>query len=67
MSVSTVILGLLIAYAAAGLLAAIAFVTFGVVHVLPQPAPVSIPARILLIPAAAAMWPYVLARWLKAR
>jgi hypothetical protein len=24
-------------------------------------------ARLLLIPGAAALWPYVLARWLKAR
>jgi hypothetical protein len=67
MSLSTVILGVLIAYVAAGLITALAFVTFGVVRVLPQPAPVSIPARILLMPAAAALWPYVLARWLKAR
>jgi hypothetical protein len=58
---------LLIAYAAVGLLTALAFVTFGVVRVLPQPAPVTIPARILLIPAAAALWPYVLIRWLKSR
>jgi hypothetical protein len=67
MSVSSFILGLLVAYAAAGLVTALAFVTFGVVRVLPQPAPVTIPARILLIPAAAALWPYVLARWLRSR
>jgi hypothetical protein len=60
-------LGALIAYAAAGLATALVFVTFGVVRVLPKPAPVSIPARILLIPAAAALWPYVLCRWLKSR
>jgi hypothetical protein len=30
---------------------------------LPHPAPVSIGARILLVPAAAALWPYVLYRW----
>jgi hypothetical protein len=67
MTLSTFMLGALIAYAAAGLATALAFVTFGVVRVLPNPAPVSIPARILLIPAAAALWPYVLCRWLKTR
>jgi hypothetical protein len=67
MNLPTVILGLLIAYAAGGLLTALAFVTFGVMRVLPNPAPVSIPARILLIPGAAALWPYVLTRWLRSR
>jgi hypothetical protein len=67
MTLSTFMFGALIAYAAAGLATALAFVTFGVVRMLPVPAPVSIPARILLIPAAAALWPYVLCRWLKSR
>jgi hypothetical protein len=67
MSLSTLMLGALIVYAAAGLATALAFVTFGVVRVLPNPAPVSIPARIVLIPATAALWPYVLCRWLKSR
>jgi hypothetical protein len=67
MTLSTLMLGALIGYAAAGLATALAFVTFGVVRVLPVPVPVSIPARILLIPAAAALWPYVLCRWLKSR
>ena len=67
MSLSIFMLGALIAYATAGLATALAFVTFGVTRVLPQPAPVSIPARILLIPAAAALWPYVLARWVRSK
>ena len=50
-------------YALAGLLTALAFVTTGVTRVLPHPAPVTIGARILLTPAAAALWPYVLYRW----
>jgi hypothetical protein len=50
-------------YALVGLLTALAFVTTGVTRVLPHPAPVTIGARILLIPAAAALWPYVLYRW----
>jgi hypothetical protein len=53
-------------YALAGLLFALAFVTMGVTRVLPHPAPVTIGARILLIPAAAALWPYVLYRWRRA-
>jgi hypothetical protein len=50
-------------YALAGLVTALAFVTTGVAQVLPHPAPVTIGARVLLIPAAAALWPYVLYRW----
>jgi hypothetical protein len=52
-------------YALAGLVTALAFVTFGVTRVLPHPVPVSIGARILLVPGAAALWPYVLMRWFK--
>ena len=63
----TAVLGGLLAYGVAGLLTALAFVIFGVVRVLPHPAPVTIGARILLIPGVAALWPYVLYRWAKAR
>jgi hypothetical protein len=52
-------------YAAAGIAVAAAFVVFGVTRVLPEPVPVSVAARILIFPGAAALWPYVLARWLK--
>jgi hypothetical protein len=51
-------------YAAVGVAFALAFVSFGAVRVLPVAAPVSIAARILLIPGAAALWPYVAWRWL---
>jgi hypothetical protein len=54
-------------YVAAGLVTAVAFVIFGVTRVLPQPMPVTVGARILLVPGAAALWPYVLARWLRSR
>ena len=53
------------AYAAVGLVAALAFVVFGVTRLLPNSAPVSIGARILLIPGATALWPYVMLRWAK--
>ena len=52
-------------YVAAGLVAGLAFVTFGVTAV--QSAPVTVGARILLLPAATALWPLVLSRWLKSR
>jgi hypothetical protein len=52
-------------YAAIGAVVAAAFVTAGVTRV--QPAPVSPGARIVLLPGAMALWPYVLIRWIKAR
>jgi hypothetical protein len=52
-------------YAGAGVAIGIAFVLFGVMRVLPEPVPVTAGARILLFPGAAALWPYVLVRWLK--
>ena len=58
------LLNALALYAAAGVVTALAFVTFGITRV--QPAPVTLGARILILPGAAALWPYVLARWLKA-
>ena len=61
------LLGGLGLYVAAGVVIAVAFVTFGVTRVLPQPVRVSVGARILLLPGAAALWPYVLARWLRSR
>ena len=48
-----------------GLISAIAFVTFGVTQVLPYS--MSLGARLLVLPGATALWPYVLARWLKSR
>ena len=61
------LLGMLALYGAIGVVTALAFVIFGVTRVLPEPAPVSLGARILILPGAAALWPYVLVRWLKAR
>jgi hypothetical protein len=58
------LLWLLALYAGIGAVTALAFVAFGVTRV--QPASVSLPARILILPGAAALWPYVLARWIAA-
>src|SRR5262249_5558124 len=52
-------------YAAAGVAVAVAFLAFGVTRVLPEPAPVTLGARIMLFPGTVALWPYVLIRWLK--
>jgi len=65
--IAVVLLAGLAAYAAAGLLTAVAFVAFGVSRALAEPAPVTLGARILLLPGAAALWPLVLGRWLKSR
>jgi hypothetical protein len=55
----------LVLYAAAGIAIAAAFLVFGVTRVLPEPARVTLGARIVLFPGAAALWPYVLIRWLR--
>ena len=59
------LLNALALYAAIGAITAVAFVIFGVTRV--QPAPVSLGARILILPGAAALWPYVLLRWIGTR
>jgi hypothetical protein len=52
-------------YVAIGLIVALAFVAIGVTTV--QSAPVTLGARALLLPAAAALWPLVLSRWFQSR
>jgi len=64
--IATILLAGLAAYAAAGLVTAMAFVTFGVTRILPGPVAVTAGARVLLLPGAVALWPVVLARWLRA-
>ena len=54
-------------YVAAGAVTALGFVAFGIAHVLPHPMPVTLGARILLLPGAVALWPYVAVRWWQAR
>jgi hypothetical protein len=62
-----VLLGAAALYALAGIIIALAFVTAGLTAVLPAGTPVTIGARILFVPAAAALWPVVLRRWLRSR
>jgi hypothetical protein len=54
-------------YGAAGFCTALAFVIAGVDRVVAQPVSFTLPARLLLVPGAAALWPYILARWLRTR
>ena len=67
MTAGTLLLSLIALYAAAGLGTAVAFVSFGIGRVLPAPMSFTLGARLLLIPGAGALWPYVLARWLRVR
>jgi hypothetical protein len=53
-------------YAAAGVVTALAFVSVGLSRVLPHPVPATFGARILWLPGAFALWPYILVRWVKA-
>jgi hypothetical protein len=64
-TIAVILFGALVVYLAVGLLTAIAFVTSGVMRV--QSAPVTIGARILLIPGAVALWPLIMSRWLARR
>jgi hypothetical protein len=57
----TILYGAFILYLLTGLLVGLAFVVVGATRV--QAAPVTVGARILLLPGAAALWPFVLVRW----
>jgi hypothetical protein len=59
------LLYLLVAYVTVGSAVALAFVIVGVTQV--QPMPVTVGARILLLPGAFVLWPLVVARWHKSR
>ena len=62
MAATIIVYGLAL-YAACGLATALVFVSIGVTRV--QPQSMSLGARILILPGAAALWPYVLLRWLR--
>jgi hypothetical protein len=59
------LLCLLIAYVAVGSAVALVFVIVGVTQV--QPMPVTVGARILLLPGTFLLWPLVVVRWHKSR
>jgi hypothetical protein len=58
---ATILAAALFLYVAIGLVVGLAFVVYGVTRV--QAAPVTIGARILLLPGATALWPLVISRW----
>jgi hypothetical protein len=51
-------------YAIAGVCIALTFVTMGVDRVM-APASFTLGARVLILPGTAALWPYVMLRWLR--
>ena len=65
MTLELFLLCLLALYGLIGLAVSVAFVAVGITQVLP--ASFTFGARLLLLPGAAALWPYVLMRWLRAR
>ena len=56
----------LVLYGATGIVVGLAFVTVGIAQVLPHTSATA-GARILWLPGAALLWPYVLMRWRQAR
>jgi hypothetical protein len=67
MTVGWLLLYALALYAALGVLAGIVFVASGVSRVFEHRPPVSVGARLLLLPASIAFWPLILRRWAIAR
>jgi len=66
MSVATILFYGLVLYVVAGVVTGLAFVTVGVGQVFPHTSATT-GARILWLPGAALLWPYVLIRWCQAR
>ena len=56
---------ILAAYAAAGALFAVPFVTVGIQRVDPVAEHAPIGFRLMVMPAAAALWPMLLMRWIR--
>jgi hypothetical protein len=67
MTSASLIGNIALTYAVVGVGIALAFVASGAERVLPQPASFTLGARLMLVPGAAILWPYVLIRWLGAR
>jgi hypothetical protein len=64
MSLGVILLSGFLLYVAVGVCVAAAFVCRGVTQV--QPMSATVGARLLIFPGAAALWPYVLRRWIAA-
>jgi hypothetical protein len=66
MNAAEVLILVIAIYATVGVLFAAAFVTCGVARIDPAAHNAPIGFRLLILPAAAALWPYLLRRWAKA-
>jgi len=64
-SIAIAILSGLAAYCAAGLCFAIAFIFRGAASMDPIAAHATLGFRLILIPGAAALWPWLLRRWIR--
>jgi len=64
MTAASIILTMAALYGAAGLAVALGFVTIGLARVMPHAGPVTLGARVLILPGTALLWPWVLRRWL---
>ena len=62
-----VFVGVLIWYAAAGVVFAIVFVARGVSRVDEHAAGAGLGFRLIIFPGVAALWPFLLSRWMRAR
>lgn len=61
------ILDIALVYLVLGAVCAVGFVTLGIGRVLPRAGPVSLGARIMILPGAVVLWPLLLRRWLVVR
>jgi hypothetical protein len=67
LAVAEFVVGLLVVYAMAGLLFAIAFVSVGVRRVDPVATGAGLAFRLIILPGVAALWPLLLRRWIARR
>jgi len=58
----TIVAGMVL-YGALGLAVALGFVTVGLHRAMPHAGPVTWGARLLILPGAAVLWPWILRRW----
>jgi len=64
-SIAIIFLSMLAAYLAPGLCFALAFVFRGISTIDPGTAHAPLGFRVILIPGAAALWPWLLRRWIR--
>lgn len=62
-AVAQAIVWALEAYLVAGAVSAVAFVIVGVNRTMPDAHPITLGARMIILPAAILLWPWILRRW----